>query len=189
MKKLILLSVFMYANHVMAQTPYSINHNTNKSSGGDDNGMGSSFKTIAAADLDSIDVIIRSGTHTSSVVRVFDGNTNDMGSLLHEETVTGIPTGSEALYRIHFANSVAMNANSTYTFMVYTNPLRFSYGDSYTDGSMWTGAGFLTAGEHTNADIDFIAYFGAPVVKQPTGKPNSFMRTAPSQQKISLPMK
>ncbi len=162
MKKLLLL--LLVCGQVMAQTPYSINQNTNKSNGGDNNGMGSSFKTIGAAHLDSIDVIIRTGTSTTCRVYVYDGNTNAPGSLLRSETVSGVPTGSEALYRIRFANSVAMNATSTYTFMVYDVPLRFGNNDTYTDGALWTGAGFLTAGEHTERDLDFIAYFGAPVV-------------------------
>jgi hypothetical protein len=57
-----------------------------------------------------------------------------------------------------------MSAASTYTFMVYDVPLRFDYSDTYADGTLWTGAGFLTAGEHATYDLDFIAYFGAPVV-------------------------
>lgn len=164
MKKLLPLLLLFTCGQAMAQTPYSINQNTNKSNGGDNNGMGSSFKTIGAAHLDSIDVIIRSGTNSTCRVYVYNGNTNAPGSLLHSETVGGVPTGSEALYRIRFANSVAMNAASTYTFMVYDVPLRFGFSDTYADGSLWTGAGFLTAGEHATYDLDFIAYFGAPVV-------------------------
>lgn len=164
MKKLLPLVLLLACGQVMAQTPYSINQNTNKSLGGDNNGMGSSFKTIAAAHLDSIDVIIRSGTNTTCRVYVYNGNTNAAGSLLHTETVGGVPTSVEQLYRIRFANSVSMNAASTYTFMVYDVPLRFGYVDTYADGALWAGAGFLSAGEHTEADLDFVAYFGAPIV-------------------------
>ncbi|MDB5272255.1 MAG: hypothetical protein JWO58_622 [Chitinophagaceae bacterium] len=166
MKKLLPSFILLAAcsAQVLAQTPYSINNDLNRSSGGDNNGMGSSFLTVGAGYLDSIDVIIRSGTNTSATVYVYEGNTNDAGALLHQETVSGIPTGTEAYYRIHFANSVAVDAASTYTFMVYDVPLRFGYGDNYADGSMWTGQGFLTAGEHTNADVDFVAYIGAQVI-------------------------
>ena len=164
MKKLLPLLLLLACGQAMAQTPYSINQNTNKSLGGDDNGMGSSFKTIGAAHLDSIDVIIRSGTSSTCRVYVYNGNTTSNGSLLRAETKSGVPVGTEAIYRIRFSNSVSMAAASTYTFMVHDVPLRFDYANTYADGSLWTGAGFMPAGEHAGSDLDFIAYFGAPIV-------------------------
>ena len=44
--------------------------------------------------------------------------------------------------------------------MFYNAPIRYGNSDVYPYGSMWTGQGFLNAGEHALSDIDFIAYIG-----------------------------
>ncbi|HVD97425.1 MAG TPA: T9SS type A sorting domain-containing protein [Cytophagaceae bacterium] len=163
-----LLSSFAFAK---AQTPYVINQNTGKSNGGDDNGMGSSFLTIGAGYLDSIEVIIRTGGHTSGDFYVYSGNTNNVASQIHHEVVSGIPTGAELTYMIKPSANISLSASSTYTFMLFNAPLRFGYTDVYSGGSLWTGAGFLTAGEHSSYDLDFIAYIGpAPVVTAVTAQ-------------------
>jgi hypothetical protein len=111
---------------------------------------------------------MRNGTNSTGTLYVYEGNTNDPGSQLYTQALTGIPVndGVHGLdpYMIRLNSPVALNASSTYTFMFYNAPIRFGNSDIYPDGSLWTGIGsWTTDGENTDKDLDFIAYIGNPI--------------------------
>lgn len=163
MKTFLLFIFTCFFYHItFAQAPYSIDQNNNQCCGGDNNGMGSSFLTSFSGQLDSVDVFMRNGNTTTGTLKIFMGNSNSNGDLLYTQALTDVPMQTiNTPYTIRLTTPVVLNANSTYTFMFYNAPIRYGNSDVYAYGSMWTGQGFLSSGEHVSSDVDFITYIGA----------------------------
>lgn len=156
-----LLFICGITNLVNAQTPYVINQNTVKCCGGDGNGMGTSFLTLAAGNLDSIKIITRSASFSTDSITIYQGNTLSIANRIYTQVLSGIPVSIvNAPYTVALSSPLTLTSNSVYTFLIHRTPIRFGNSNTYVDGSLWVRQGFLTAGEHTDKDLDFVAYIG-----------------------------
>lgn len=146
---------------VNAQTPYVINQNTGKCCGGDGNGMGTSFLTLSTGNLDSIKIITRSASFSTDSITIYQGNTLSLANRIYTQVLSGIPVSIvNAPYTVVLSSPLTLNSNSVYTFLIHRTPIRFGNSNTYADGSLWVRQGFLTAGEHTDKDLDFVAFVG-----------------------------
>jgi hypothetical protein len=163
MKKLYIILIFLLLqNPAFCQTaPYTIEHNTGKCCGGNDLGMGSSFKVFGAGQINSVTLYHRSNQTANGTLYIYKGNGPDPDSLLYQQNVsvsTDWNTNSQLAVTLN--NPVPVKKDSMYTVYLVGIPLRYESGFStYTDGTLWTAAG-----EDVTGDLDFQISIGVLTV-------------------------